>query len=159
MTGRKTFSAAAAALALVLVLAGCTPLRHGVFVTERDDLSLLLEREPPPRSDAPRPAKRVRLEPGRRHKVEVHPCDDVTVLRGAGEPVFARRGLTVVDPERQFSRASEFVTFYLVTGNGVYPIPRAWRSKWMQHVEEITGQRIEWLRCPLTVDGEVAVTR
>ena len=125
-----------------LLLYGCTPLSKGTFINGTDDpLALSLENDPPG------PFRRLDLAPGRPRTCTIHLCDQAIVRDSGGEPLFMQTRL-FVQPWQTYQGQGERRVYYLVTDDGIYPIPLAWRREWRQRVGEITARPVQWNECP-----------
>ena len=64
---------------------------------------------------------------------------EVTALDTSGHVLF-RRVLPVLRPEiDDFQKPGEKKIYFLLTREGAYPIPVAWRDRWRDHISEIVA--------------------
>jgi len=65
---------------------------------------------------------------------------EVTALDTSGHVLF-RRVLPVLRPEiDDFQKPGEKKIYFLLTREGAYPIPVAWRDQWRDHISEIVAR-------------------
>jgi len=124
------------ALLLLIVVTGCVPLNYGIFISTLDEDIILEVRNQ--QSDGWGEARRFKIPKRGQMKID-YAVPEVAVLDTSGRVLF-RQVLPVLRPEIDpFQKPRERKTFFLVTRDGAYPIPIAWRENWNDHISEIVA--------------------
>lgn len=135
---------AAFTLMALIAATGCVPLDYGIFISTLDeDITLEVRNQ---QSDGWGEVRSFKI-PKRGEKKIDYAVPEVAVLDTSGRVLF-RQVIPVLRPEiATFQKPGERKTFFLLTRDGAYPIPVAWRENWKEHVSEIvTGYDLRTAR-------------
>jgi hypothetical protein len=138
---------------LLLIAPGaCTLKNYGIFIGTLDEDVTLEVRNL--QSNGGWGEVRRFTVPKRGEKKIDYAIPEVAALNPSGRVLF-RQVLPVLRPEIDaFQKPGERQTFLLLTRNGAYPIPVAWRETWKDHMTEIiSNYDIQTARQHLLKDG------
>lgn len=131
---------------LCVLTAGCRPKRYGVFTNATDrPVELRLEHKP---TDRPVMARTSIIPSGESRRVRVYTCDRVVAQEPGGRQLFSHRGLLFEDRAGVYSREGEAKVHFLITMQGLFPIPVRLRKNWYYHIEGIRSANVNWVECP-----------
>ena len=124
------------ACVLLIAAGGCIPLNYGVFLSTLDEDVTLEVRNL--QADGFGSARRFKIS--RRGEKKIDYCiPEVTALDRSGHVLF-RQVLPVLRPEiDNFQKPGEKNIYFLLTRDGAYPIPVAWRDRWRDHISQIVA--------------------
>jgi len=124
------------ACVLLIAAGGCVPLNYGVLISTLDEDVTLEVRNLQVNGFGS--ARRFKV-PRRGEKKIDYFMPEVTALDTSGHVLF-RRVLPVLRPEiDNFQKPGEKKIYFLLTREGAYPIPDAWRDRWRDHISEIVA--------------------
>ena len=124
------------ACVLLIAAGGCVPLNYGVFISTLDEDVTLEVRNLQVNGFGS--ARRFKVSRRGEKKIDYF-MPEVTALDTSGHVLF-RRVLPVLRPEiDDFQKPGEKKIYFLLTREGAYPIPVAWRDRWRDHISEIVA--------------------
>jgi hypothetical protein len=127
--------AAILATAILTLLAGCSLVRYGIFIsTLSEDVTLEVRQlRGSGKFEGP---ERYKLGAGKTKRAVCLIAE--MIATDSSENVLFQQVLPGFHPEYdKFQKPDEREIYYLVTRDGAYPIPVEWRENWKQHQKEI----------------------
>jgi hypothetical protein len=129
-------------IALVVAVAGCTPLYYGQFSNATDQPMRVTLLSSPGESGT----SRFVVAPGRTRRLQMFTDVDILVEDAStGRTLHRRRYCGFEDYPRYMD--DRRTAHFLLTNDGVHGIPRPFWNTWRNHVANIVAEPTPWLDC------------